>query len=87
VSTTSSKVEARVHDVQVPTHKSELIRAVHAISIDIRKCDEGRPSCLNCKKHGVLCDFETSGWASTSITMPPVMIPPLQKRASPEVAP
>jgi hypothetical protein len=61
VSATSSKVEARVQDVQVPTHKSELIRAVHAIRIDIRRCDEGCPSCLTCKKHGVLCDFETAG--------------------------
>ncbi|KAE9380230.1 hypothetical protein N431DRAFT_449023 [Stipitochalara longipes BDJ] len=45
------------------------------------KCDEVHPTCSNCKKHGVVCDFEISRRPSPGTKLPPIKIPPLQKKS------
>jgi hypothetical protein len=65
--------------LQVPQDQSEFHQRVTRASVDSKKCDEVRPTCSNCKKHGVVCDFELSRWSSQGTTLPPMKIPLLQK--------
>ncbi|KAG9236415.1 putative NADH oxidase [Amylocarpus encephaloides] len=59
---------------------SQVAKPYGTADLDTPKCDEGRPSCWNCTKHSVVCDFLPT--ASPSAKPSTVGTPPSRGNAS-----